>query len=198
LPDTYNDIKELEGETMLTWIITAILALVILFISRHSVLKPRSHGFWRFFAWEFMLVLAAINIKTWFIHPWSWHQIISWVLLFGCFVPLIYGIRSLVERGKPVEQRAGEPQLLAFEKTSTLVTTGIYHYIRHPLYSSLLLLAWGIFFKSPSWLGTGLVLAASACLYLTARADEAECIRFFGESYRDYMKKTKRFIPFCF
>ena len=30
------------------------------------------------------------------------------------------------------------------------------------------------------------------------RADEDECIRFFGAEYRDYMKRTKRFVPFVF
>ena len=29
-----------------------------------------------------------------------------------------------------------------------------------------------------------------------AIADEKECIRFFGDAYKAYMKQTKRFIPF--
>jgi protein-S-isoprenylcysteine O-methyltransferase Ste14 len=49
----------------------------------------------------------------------------------------------------------------AIEKTTILVTTGAYRYIRHPLYSSLLFLAWGIFFKAPSWPGGLLALAAT-------------------------------------
>jgi protein-S-isoprenylcysteine O-methyltransferase Ste14 len=101
-------------------------------------------------------------------------------------------------RGKPVQQREGDPSLLAFEKTSTLVTSGIYHYIRHPLYSSLFLLAWGIFFKSPSWIGVTLAIAATGFLIATAKADEAECMRFFGPQYQDYMKQTKRFVPYIF
>ena len=95
-----------------------------------------------------------------------------------------------------MKQRQAEPQLLAFEKTTTLVNTGIYHYIRHPLYSSLLFLAWGIFFKVPTWLGALLALAATLFLFATAKADEAECIRFFGPAYETYMKQTKRFVPF--
>ena len=89
-------------------------------------------------------------------------------------------------------------QLLAFEKTSQLVKSGIYRYIRHPLYSSLLLLAWGIFFKSISWPAGLLALAATAFLFLTARADEAECLHFFGPDYKEYMQHTRRFIPFIF
>jgi protein-S-isoprenylcysteine O-methyltransferase Ste14 len=43
-----------------------------------------------------------------------------------------------------------------------------------------------------------LALAASLFLVATARADEAECIRFFGPTYQDYMKRSKRFVPFVF
>jgi protein-S-isoprenylcysteine O-methyltransferase Ste14 len=88
--------------------------------------------------------------------------------------------------------------LVAFEKTTALVTTGAYSYIRHPLYSSLLFLAWGIFFKDPSWLGGLLALGATLFLVATARVEEAENLRFFGEAYREYMKQTGMFVPFLF
>jgi len=78
------------------------------------------------------------------------------------------------------------------------VTTGIYRYIRHPLYSSLLLLAWGIFFKLPSLVGGILVITATIFLVLTAKADEAECTKFFGPAYQEYMKRTRRFVPHLF
>ena len=114
-----------------------VLSLVLVYISRGSLRAPRSHGFYRFFAWEFILALFLLNVDVWFQDPGSWHQLISWFLLILSIVPLVFGIRALRARGKPTQQREGEPQLLAFEKTSTLVTTGIYRYIRHPLYSSL-------------------------------------------------------------
>ena len=47
-------------------------------------------------------------------------------------------------------------------------------------------------------LGGVLALAATACLVATAKADEAECLRFFGPDYLAYMKQTKRFVPFVF
>ncbi len=174
------------------------LSIPIVYISRASLRSPRSHGFYRFFAWEFILALFLLNLDVWFDSPLSWYQLISWFLLIACIVPLPFGVRSLVSRGKPVELREGEPQLLAFEKTSALVTTGIYRYIRHPLYSSLLLLAWGVFFKAPDWLGGLCALGATLCLVATAQADESECIRFFGSSYQAYMKHTKRFVPYLF
>lgn len=183
---------------MFKLIIFVVLSIGIAYISRASLHTPRSHGFYRFFAWEFILALFLINVDVWFESPLSWHQLLSWFLLLVCIIPLVFGVRSLTTRGKPGTPRDEEPQLLAFEKTSVLVTTGIYRYIRHPLYSSLLFLTWGIFFKALTWPGLLLALAATFFLIATAQADEKECVRFFGQAYQDYMGRTKRFVPFLF
>jgi protein-S-isoprenylcysteine O-methyltransferase Ste14 len=172
------------------------LSIPIVILSRASLTRPRSHGFWRFLAWEAILALGLLHVDHWFANPFAWHQLISWFLLIVCCVPVVWGVINLRGRGRPAERREGDPTLVAFEKTTELVTTGIYRYIRHPLYSSLLLLTWGVFFKQPSWLGAGLSIASTVFLVLTALADEAECRSFFGTSYDAYMRRTKRFIPF--
>ena len=180
-------------------VISFVVATILLvYISRTSLRQPGSHGFYRFFAWECILLLFLLNIEKWYVNPFSWHQLISWTLLFASIAPLIFGVRTLRKRGKPTKERSNDPSLYAFEKTSTLVTTGVYAYIRHPLYSSLLLLTWGIFFKDLRLPGTALALVATTFLFATARADERECIQFFGAEYQEYMKHTKRFIPFLF
>lgn len=176
----------------------AVLSLFLIRVSWHSLHQPRSHGFYRFFAWEAILALFLVNVRFWFTKPFGWNQIVAWSLLLLSLIPLALGAHSLQTRGKPTQQRAGDPSLLAFEKTTTLVTSGIYHYIRHPLYSSLLLLTWGIFFKSPSLLGMVLAMTATTFLFATARADESECKHFFGAPYQRYMQTTKRFIPYLF
>jgi len=183
---------------MIQWMIFGVVSLFIIAISWKSLREPRSHGFYRFFAWEAILALFLINVNFWFYKPFAWNQIIAWSLLLLCLIPLVFGVHSLRTRGKPTKQRESGPSLLAFEKTTTLVTSGIYQYIRHPLYSSLFLLAWGIFFKSPSWPGTVLATTATLFLVATAKADETECTHFFGVPYQEYMKKTKRFVPYIF
>jgi len=57
---------------------------------------------------------------------------------------------------------------------------------------------WGVLFKDPSLPGGLLALAATLALIATAKADEAECTRFFGPAYRDYMQRTRMFVPFLF
>lgn len=170
----------------------------LIYVSRASLGSPRSHGFYRFFAWEFMYAGFLLNVGVWFSHPTAWYQVISWALLLSCIPPLALGVQALITQGKAADHRQGDDTLLGFEQTTELVTTGIYRYIRHPLYSSLLFLAWGIFFKDPSWPGGLLALAATLCLVATARADEAECIAFFGERYVEFMKVTKMFVPYLF
>lgn len=174
--------------------ITAILA----YISRASFGKPRSHGFYRFFAWEAILALITLNAPVWFHDPFAWYQIISWFLLIASLFPLTLGVQLLRTRGEPKQEKRPESELLALEKTTRLVTSGVYRYIRHPLYSSLLLLNWGAFFKDISLLGELLAILATFFLILTAKADEAECIQTFGADYQEYMKTTKMFIPYLF
>jgi protein-S-isoprenylcysteine O-methyltransferase Ste14 len=113
------------------------------------------------------------------------------------FYPLIAGIKMLKKYGKPLQNR-NEKTLYQFEKTTELVDKGIYKYVRHPLYSSLLFLTWGIYFKNATWGLLIVALLSSLFLYSTAIFDEKECIKFFGEKYKEYMKKSKRFIPFIF
>jgi protein-S-isoprenylcysteine O-methyltransferase Ste14 len=176
----------------------AALSVPIAWVSRASLRRPGTHGFYRFFAWEAILGLVVIHLRTWFRDPLSRHQVASWGLLTVCLAPLVLGVRGLRSRGKPATSRPDDADLLAFERTTTLVDTGIYRYIRHPLYASLLCLAWGLFFKAPSRLGGLLAGAATAALVATAKADEAECLRYFGPAYREYMATTKRFVPFVF
>jgi protein-S-isoprenylcysteine O-methyltransferase Ste14 len=98
-----------------------------------------------------------------------------------------HGFYLLKVTGKP---RKG------IEDTTVLVRRGAYRYIRHPLYTSLLLLGWGAFLKDVSLFSTAFVLLATAFVYITARIEETENREKFGASYEQYMKSTKMFIPF--
>ncbi|NIS80511.1 MAG: isoprenylcysteine carboxylmethyltransferase family protein [Anaerolineales bacterium] len=167
------------------------------YVSRASLRVPRSHGFYRFLTWECILVLFLLVVDRWFHDPFSYTQLISWILMSVSAFLVLHGVYLLRLVGRPAQERPGEP-LLAFERTTKLVTQGAYRYIRHPLYSSLLFLTWGIFFKHPIAITGAMALAATGLLIATAIADEAECIRFFGPSYVQYMKRTKMFIPFLF
>ena len=170
--------------------------MYIIWISRESLRDFRAHGFYRFFAWEAILALILINIDYWFVDPLSWYQIIAWILLLFSLYMLVQGF-WLLRSGKTDETR-DDPALLELEKTAQLVTTGIYRYIRHPLYSSLLFLTWGALFKHISWIGILLSLIATIALNKTALIEEVENIDYWGAEYEKYMQRTKKFIPLLY
>jgi protein-S-isoprenylcysteine O-methyltransferase Ste14 len=180
---------------MIRLLVFVVASSVIVYISRKALVEKGSHGFYRFFAWEAIMVLVLLNLPHWFENPFSNVQLISWLLLVSCTLLVGYGMLQLTAVGKPTKNRSDDT-LFDFEKTSTLVTVGLYKYIRHPLYSSLLLLTWGAFLKNPGWTGLFLSIFSTIFLFLTAVNDEKECIVYFGDEYRVYMKRTKRFIPF--
>lgn len=182
---------------MIKLYIFAIISVFFIYISRKSFSHPRSHGFPRFFAWEFILALVLLNATHWFMNLFSPKQLVSWLFLFISIYLIVHGVYLLIVVGKPNKNRS-DLTLLAFERTSTLVTTGVYKYIRHPFCSSLLFLAWGVFLKNLSWTGLFLVLLSSLFLFLTAKGEESECLDHFGKDYQTYMQVTKGFIPFLF
>jgi len=152
-----------------------------------SVRAGRYHGIYRFFSFESIFVLVLLCAPVWFAHPWSWNQLVSWLILVGAIPLPIYGFRALRAGGKPEGQ---------IENTTALVTSGIYHYIRHPLYASLLLLGTGIFFKDITLATGACALVNVLAMVATARTEEHEMLEKFGDAYARYMKGTKMFIPF--
>jgi protein-S-isoprenylcysteine O-methyltransferase Ste14 len=186
-----------EEHEMIRVAIFSIASAVLVYVSRQSVFRPHSHGFYRFFVWECILALVLLNALQWFKNPLSPQQLVSWLFLLISIFLVVHGVHLLRVIGKPNQNRS-DAELLAFEKTSSLVTVGVYKYIRHPLYSSLLFLTWGAFLKHPSWFGLFLAFSSSLFLFLTAKKDESECLQHFGNAYQIYMQGTKRFIPFLF
>lgn len=174
--------------------VTAALAV----ISTPSFRFRSSYGIYRFFAWEAIAALVMLNFRglgPWFADPLSAHQLASWTLLSASLAVLVAGVAALRTLGHPDGGDRDGP-LFGIERTTTLVTTGVYSRIRHPLYASLLYLAWGVLLKRPGWVAGLLAAAATGLLYATAKAEEREDIRFFGEPYQVYMTRTRMFVPF--
>jgi protein-S-isoprenylcysteine O-methyltransferase Ste14 len=168
-------------------VIIAGTILIILFSWFLSIKYKRYHGIVRFFAFESVFILVLLNIKVWFAKPFSFLQLASWILLILSIYVVITGFLLLKKEGKPDSN---------FENTSLLVKSGIYGYIRHPLYLSIFLLGTGIMLKDPAPLQLILAVINLIAVYFTARIEEHEMIVKFGDEYKSYMKDTKMFIPF--
>jgi protein-S-isoprenylcysteine O-methyltransferase Ste14 len=180
---------------MISTVVLVLGSVAMIWLSRRSLLHPASHGFSRFFAFEAILALVVLNAPCWFVSPFGGRQLVSWLLLVASALLAGWGVILLRRLGRPGPTTEGAP-VFEWENTASLVTSGIYRYIRHPMYSSLLLLTWGALLKSVSITALALAVTATVALAATAKVEEAENVARFGQPYRDYMRRTRRFVPF--
>ena len=184
----------------------------ILFSDTHD------HKFYRFFAFEFLFILILVNFGYWLRNPFTVFRIFTWIILLGSFVLAGYAIYHLLEYGKPQISGKNETAnssnksliykyiqlflyrlriLSGIEKTTILVTTGIYKYIRHPLYSALIIMGTVTLLKNdfPWLMAICLFVVATVFFYTTALMEEKENLIKFGDDYAAYMERTGMFFP---
>ena len=79
----------------------------------------------------------------------------------------------------------------------TLITTGPYRFVRHPMYTSVLLISLGLAIGTPIYAQWCSLLLLVLVLALKAvREEYLWCEE--NAAYRDYMGKSKRFVPFIY
>jgi protein-S-isoprenylcysteine O-methyltransferase Ste14 len=160
--------------------------LLILFSWFVSIREKRYHGIPRFFAFEGLLLLGLLQAPVWFEEPLVFRQVISWALFLASICYVLFAIVIYFKKGNPGNN---------FENTSRLVTSGLYKYIRHPMYGSLLFLGWGMFLKEVNPRTIALICFITIALFLTCKVEEKEMIKRFGREYEDYIKRTRMWIP---
>jgi protein-S-isoprenylcysteine O-methyltransferase Ste14 len=176
-------------------ILFGLLSLPLVALSWRSLFSPKNHGFYRWVVWECVLWLAIQNHRHLIVERLDLQQLISSALMTASPVFVFAALWMMRKMGNVNRQRR-DPTLFGFEKTTNLVESGIFRHVRHPMCSSLMFLAWGICLRRVE---VGLlavtVVATGACV-LAAWVEEKENTAYFGEEYRHYMLRTKRFIPY--
>lgn len=81
----------------------------------------------------------------------------------------------------------------------TLVTTGPYRWVRHPMYTAVIMLFVAVFLLTANWF-IGLVGVAMNVAVIGTRTpkEEAMLVEAFGEKYTEYMQRTPRYFPRVF
>lgn len=138
-------------------------------------------------------VLVFLAFQTLFLDLWpisdqpSQLQIIGTAIYFTGLLTAVIGRLQLGKNWVDLE----DYQVLSYQ---SVVTKGIYRYVRHPIYTGDLLLLIGLELALNSWL----VLAISIPLVIILRqasAEETILSKAFPD-YPAYCKQTKKFIPF--
>lgn len=83
----------------------------------------------------------------------------------------------------------------ATRKEHKLVTNGIYRYVRHPLYTFGSSMFVSFAMMADNWFIAALGIMAFVAMAIRTPKEEANLIEKFGDEYREYMRRTGRFIP---
>ncbi|MNL58106.1 Isoprenylcysteine carboxyl methyltransferase (ICMT) family protein [compost metagenome] len=80
-----------------------------------------------------------------------------------------------------------------------LISGGPYAFVRHPMYTSFMLMGLGQAFLLPNWVaGLAGLLGFAVLFFLRVGKEERMMLEIFGPQYREYMERTKRLVPYLY
>jgi protein-S-isoprenylcysteine O-methyltransferase Ste14 len=86
--------------------------------------------------------------------------------------------------------------LPAADRGNKLCTSGVFKYVRHPLYAAFLsVFNFGLAVYLNSYIFIGWAVLLHPVWHYVVRSEERLMIGIFGETYRVYQQKTGRFLP---
>ncbi len=171
---------------MIKGLVFSVLSVGIIMKFRKELFAFKRHGPYMFVAAEALLLLFIFNGKFMFQNPFSPWQALSWILMLVSAGLALFGFHALKRYGKAVED---------WENTTRLVHEGVFTYIRHPLYASLMFLAGGMLLKDLSVLAAAAFIITISFLVTASRVEEKENLAKFGVDYERYVLRTKRYVP---
>ena len=141
---------------------------------------------WAFVAGQAVLLVALVVLPGRDDWPTpSWVRLVGQVLVVAGFVLMIVASLRL-GRGltaTPVPNARGQ-----------LITGGLYQYVRHPIYSGVLLVVVGLTVRSGSFVTLSVAIVTVVFFDRKARWEEAQ-LRERYPDYAEYASHTPRFVP---
>ncbi|MFX0181843.1 MAG: methyltransferase family protein [Candidatus Hodarchaeota archaeon] len=123
-----------------------------------------------------------------------WDNLI--VSLLGIFILVLGGLFVILGRYQLKQFGSG---VLTIEDNHELITTGIFRYIRYPIYAGGIIGVFGFYFAFHSLIT---LIAMTITYFIIFRHrllfEEKLLLEEFGDKYREYMKQTKKIIPFLY
>ncbi|TBA82045.1 protein-S-isoprenylcysteine O-methyltransferase [Rhizobium ruizarguesonis] len=88
---------------------------------------------------------------------------------------------------------------LEIRQQHELICAGPYALVRHPMYTSFLLMGLSQAFLLPNWVaGMAGLIGFAVLFFLRVDKEERMMLEVFGPQYQAYMAKTKRIIPYLY
>ena len=141
-----------------------------------------------------LLLLAVLATGRWLAGdapPLVLPVPLLWVMNVAVIAGLLLGWMAL--RSYQLGAFVGTAQLRgADEDAAPLAVSGMHRWRRHPLYSAVLLVVWGM---ARSELDVATACWVTLYLLIGSRIEEHRLIRRYGEAYRRYRSTTPAFMP---
>ena len=139
-----------------------------------------------FIAWLILMPLDAVRF--------GWSQMPAWLQIVGGLLLLIsFYLFFLIFQANAFLSPAVRLQT---EREQTVVSTGPYHYVRHPMYATAIMMLVGTSLLLGSWYGLLLVLLLTIAIAFRA-VQEERTLQAELPGYGDYMTAVKyRFVPY--
>jgi protein-S-isoprenylcysteine O-methyltransferase Ste14 len=120
------------------------------------------------------------------------------ILIYSIFVPLKLGTMWFYI-GLPITLLGLVTRAIALGNWATTplnepITRGLYHYSRHPMYLTDFLFLMGLGIATASWILLLFSILWFATGFILANPEELDCLKKYGDSYRQYMNRTPRWI----
>jgi protein-S-isoprenylcysteine O-methyltransferase Ste14 len=132
--------------------------------------------------WVIGYVMAVRAPSTFLFNPILITSILAWLLILAGVVIIIAGLITL-------KWRAAAPSV-----QDTLVVQGVYAYIRHPLYSGMILELTGLFVYIPTFTALVACVLGMIWVMVQARLEEIDLVERLP-AYKEYMQRVPRFLP---
>ncbi len=176
------------------WLVFIAVWIISAFSAKRTVGRT-----WRFMGFRIVLIvvlLVLFNLEFFrglgayqslaSVYPWA-----GPVGVVLCGLGVILAVWARVYLGR----NWGMP--MSLKEHPELVTTGPYSYIRHPIYTGVLLAMLGSTFANETWWVVILVVSGIYFVY-SATEEEKIMTKEFPNDYPSYKARTKMLIPFVF
>ena len=182
-----------------------LYGVVLLFLPFYKKMDKKPVGTYIAFVIAFAIEMHGIPFSMYVI---SWivgknlpegilwgHTLVSSIGFWGMYINIacsIVGLFLIISGWRNIYKKYWSKET----GTGALVQQGLYKYIRHPQYTGLLLLSFGMMIE---WITLPLLILYPIMIVMyvrLAKKEEQDMLVEFGDEYKEYMKETKMFIPF--
>ncbi|HEX3082800.1 MAG TPA: isoprenylcysteine carboxylmethyltransferase family protein [Candidatus Saccharimonadia bacterium] len=151
---------------------------------------PREHAKrWAFLALGILVYIQVLGLPVWPFQP-------SLAVSLVGFVLVAYGFATSMSARHTLGANWAHGAEYQIKSGHELITTGIYRYVRHPIYTGIFLSMIGGELIAGSWLWLVLLGTLTLAAITQATKEERILLEEFGQKYQSYMRRTKRFIPY--